>query len=97
MCINKVNKTIKRNKIIKTFTEFLAEVKKNKPNNYYEISKTSLEVYVGGKEVHSQAMGYDIEYKYKGKEYNALPKLLNAIAKDNGLEGWRDIKRIDGK
>lgn len=69
--------------------------------NYYEIGGDRYDggivfnVYVNGEEVHKDILDGDHPYVYNGKKYDNVNKVLDVIAKDNGLSSGADFNRIE--
>lgn len=67
--------------------------------NYYTIGGdrydggVDLEIFVNGKKVYKDWAAGDSDWEYKKKEYDHIDKLLDVIAKDNGLKSHKDFKR----
>jgi len=67
--------------------------------NKYEISGDRYDggvdciVYVNGKKVFKGWTAGDHDWTYKKKDYDTLDKMLDQIAKDNGLQSHKDFKR----
>jgi len=50
-------------------------------------------VYVNGKQVYKGWRAGEHDWEYKKKEYSDIFKMLDQIAKDNGLKSHKDFKR----
>jgi hypothetical protein len=72
-----------------------------KGKTYYEIGGDRYDggvvfnVYVKGKKIHSDILDGDHDFVYMKKKYNHVDKVLDAIAKDNGLKSRKDFKRVE--
>ena len=71
-------------------------------DNYYKIGGDRYDggvvvhVYVRGKKVYDEIIDGQQDYKYKGKEYRNIFKLLDAIAKDHsGVSSGKDFRRVE--
>ena len=71
-------------------------------DNYYKIGGDRYDggvvvhVYVRGKKVYDAIIDGDQDYKYKGKKYGDIFKLLDAIAKDHsGVSSGKDFRRVE--
>ncbi len=85
---------------MKEDADFLEEANM-RGKTYYEIGGDRYDggvvfnVYVKGKHVHSDILDGDQDFEYKKKKYNYIDKVMDAIAKDNGLKSHKDFKRIE--
>ena len=90
------------NKDIKSISEAYVSMVTESRNNYYEIGGDRYDgglvvhVYVRGKKVYDEILDGEWPYKYKGKEYENINELLDAIAKDHpGVSSARDFRRVE--
>ena len=67
--------------------------------NYYNLSGdrydggVDLTIYVNGNQVYKDWSAGDHDWTYKKKDYDHIDKLLDKVAKDNGLKSHKDFKR----
>ena len=90
------------NKDIKSISEAYVSMVTESRNNYYKIGGDRYDggvvvhVYVRGKKVYDEIIDGQQDYKYKGKEYRNIFKLLDAIAKDHsGVSSGKDFRRVE--
>ena len=90
--------------VMKSISEAYVSMVSEAKKNYYEIGGDRydggvvVKVYANGKEVYSDILDGEQNYKYKGKEYDNIDKLLDAIAKRTpGVSSWKDFERVKMK